>query len=187
MQSRWSFLAAVLASAPAVAGNVAAGPMSSPSGAFVVPVIATHDAAASPVPGDTYVATEAGIQRDCLVVDGQVLSCFGVPAEMARINRHAKLMAKADPTPTACQAHVRFVRELARRYDVYAVTSAMGGWENHTSALVIAGDRSFLLDNGALREAGVWGREGATPYDWSEVTGLDRSGWHLEKLTLATP
>jgi hypothetical protein len=177
MKIRLAIVAAALVTIPAFAGNTPAGPMQAPVGALAVPV-ATMSAAAGA--SDVHVASEAGIKGDCLVVDGEVLSCFGVAAEMARINRKAKLMAKDDPTPSACLAHVRFVQELAQNYDVFEVTSSMGGWQNHASALVFVGDRAFLLDNGALRQAGVWGKEGTTQHDWAEVTGLDRSGWHIE-------
>ncbi len=158
MKFRLEWLAALLcASTSALAGNAPAGPMVSPVGAMAVPVHAAREASGADADVLVHVATDAGIKGDCLIVDGEVLSCFGAAAEMAKINRQAKQMAKGDPSPTPCLAHVKFVRALASKHEVYEVTSSMGGW----------------------------GKEGTAKYDWAEVTGVDRSGWHLEKVASA--
>lgn len=160
-------LLALLLCAPTFAGSTPA--FSDPVGSVVVPVAYETAAPAS-----------AGIVRDCLVVDGELLSCWKTPAVIAKINLAARQAARADPTPTACQAFVLAVARLATEHGwkTQRVVTSLKAWENHTSALVLADGRYYLLDNGAMREAGVWN----APGDWADVTALDRSGWHVGDL-----
>jgi hypothetical protein len=158
----------------AFAGDTPAAPMTAPSGSMVVPVQAQDAPAVAEAP---IVAHDARIVAgECIYINGSPLACTpgSLSAQIAGVNHDARAAADADPLPTPCRAHVLAVERLAavHGWTTEMVVSSKGFPTRHASALVHAGARDFLLDNGSLIDSAA---------AWMEVSGVDyRASWQVE-------